>query len=273
VSTIAGAGYPKYAWGYKDGYRNNTLFHQVFSLVVGPDESVYVADTYNHCIRRVSPNGEVHTIAGKGTGMQMQKFGAGYKDGSTGVAMFFNPTGITIDDYGNLYITDTLNQCIRKLSPLGELEHQILYNTTVGDIATFSNNLGTFAVWPNTTHQNDEESRWVKSKSEVSRGRKLKARGTTKPTRGDVATYPKTIKGVVGSDVSFRNATLKETLHFTRASMTPIDDAHLITSNDPLESTPYYVPSHVRLDDNFGDEDDSDDVEPRLLDEIVNSPD
>jgi sugar lactone lactonase YvrE len=71
--------------------------------------NVYVADTYNFRIRKISVDGQVSTIAGNGE--------PGFTNGDGAVARFCFPTGITIDSAGNLYVTDKL--MIQKISPLG----------------------------------------------------------------------------------------------------------------------------------------------------------
>src|SRR5678816_4351734 len=76
-------------------------------------DSIYVADTYNNRIRKVSLSGEVTTIAGNGT--------AGFNNGNGGAAQFFNPGGIAIDQQGNLYVSDRGNYRIRKITPGGQV--------------------------------------------------------------------------------------------------------------------------------------------------------
>jgi sugar lactone lactonase YvrE len=74
--------------------------------------NLLVADTYNHAIRRITPDGTVTTLAGN-TGS------AGNQDG-TGTRAYFNrPTGITIDASGNIYLADTGNGLIRKVTSTG----------------------------------------------------------------------------------------------------------------------------------------------------------
>ena len=78
---------------------------------MGPDDSIYVADTWNHCIRKISGK-EVSTIAGvSGEG--------GYRDGAADQALFNNPNDVDIDDHGNIYVNDRANNLIRKIDPSG----------------------------------------------------------------------------------------------------------------------------------------------------------
>ncbi len=87
------------------------------SSVIG-NGFLLVADTENHVIRLVNLNRNpgsdddyIVTIAGDGE--------SGYEDGSLHQAEFHSPQGITIDEFGNIYIADTGNHCIRKISRYG----------------------------------------------------------------------------------------------------------------------------------------------------------
>jgi sugar lactone lactonase YvrE len=75
--------------------------------------NLYIADTANHRIRKVSPTGVITTVAGNGT--------YGYSgDGGPATAASLNwPSGVALDAAGNLYIADTFNHRIRKVSPTG----------------------------------------------------------------------------------------------------------------------------------------------------------
>lgn len=72
--------------------------------------NLYVADAGNNKIRKITPTGIVSTIAGTT---------AGYLDGAVSVAKFDYPSGICIDSSDNLYIVDTFNRRIRKISNSG----------------------------------------------------------------------------------------------------------------------------------------------------------
>jgi sugar lactone lactonase YvrE len=78
---------------------------------------VYVADEYNHCIRRVSPGGVVSTLAGNGA--------PGYADGPGAFAHFNAPSGVAVDANGTVYVADSGNRRIRRVAPDGVV-------TTVG---------------------------------------------------------------------------------------------------------------------------------------------
>jgi len=95
--------------GYKDGKAQNALFNTPRQFVLDRDGNLILADTNNHCIRKISPEGDVSTLIGIPTKK-------GYQDGNPEDAMFDTPRGLCIDSEGGIYIADTWNQCIRKLS-------------------------------------------------------------------------------------------------------------------------------------------------------------
>ncbi|RZL66896.1 MAG: HYR domain-containing protein, partial [Rhodococcus sp. (in: high G+C Gram-positive bacteria)] len=72
---------------------------------------VYVADTLNHVIRKISPTGEVSLLAGGPI--------SGSADGSGVAAQFDSPYGLIVDPAGNVYVADTSNHNIRKITPEG----------------------------------------------------------------------------------------------------------------------------------------------------------
>ncbi len=72
---------------------------------------IYVADTFNHAIRRISRNGIVSTVAGTGL--------PGFANGSGRSASFNFPIGIALDGSGNIYVADSRNRMIRKISASG----------------------------------------------------------------------------------------------------------------------------------------------------------
>jgi hypothetical protein len=109
VSTIAGSG----ERGYRDGPAAEARFDGPTGVGVDAAGNIFVVDTYNDRIREISANGWVSTVAGSGI--------PGYKDGEPGSAMFDTPCGVAVDPNGNLFVTDTANDAIRKVSPAGEV--------------------------------------------------------------------------------------------------------------------------------------------------------
>lgn len=120
VTTLAGqAG----TYDYADGTGSNSRFESPYGVAADSSGNVFVADTYNHSIRKITPAGVVTTLAGSGlrreTGAPQYYGLAGSADGLADLARFWYPEGIAIDSSGTLYVADTNNQTIRKISPAG----------------------------------------------------------------------------------------------------------------------------------------------------------
>ncbi len=95
------------AQGFSDGPAPLALFQNLGDAVVDVFGDVFVTDGVR--VRRISSSGMVTTVAGTGT--------SGYADGPGPAAQFASATGICLDTNGNLYVTDTGNNCVRKISP------------------------------------------------------------------------------------------------------------------------------------------------------------
>ncbi len=115
VSTIAGSGIerikntPYIQGGYKDGAGENARFNFPLGLAIGPDKTIYVADTYNHCIRMITPEGVVSTLAGS------TEAGAG--NGMATLARFNYPSDVLLLEDGRLIIVDKGNALLRAYQP------------------------------------------------------------------------------------------------------------------------------------------------------------
>ena len=99
--------------GFKDGQGSQARFNIPRDLAIEGDGSLLVADTYNHCLRRVSPHGTVTTLAGSGE--------AGFADGVGSSAQFHRPRGVVVDRYGIIFVSDHVNHCIRRVTREGEV--------------------------------------------------------------------------------------------------------------------------------------------------------
>lgn len=107
VTTIAGiAG----TYGSADGPGNTATFKTPWDVTVDANGYVYVADAFNNTIRRISPTDTVTTIAGT-AGL------SGSANGPGSSATFYTPSGVVVDRNGNIYVADSYNNLIRKLTP------------------------------------------------------------------------------------------------------------------------------------------------------------
>jgi hypothetical protein len=98
--------------GYENGHVLSAKFKNPISICVGPDDSIYVIDNWNPCIRKISGD-EVSTVAGQ----PGKSFG--YLNGAGNEAQFGYLYDIDIDDDGNLYVVDSC--MIRKIDPSGNV--------------------------------------------------------------------------------------------------------------------------------------------------------
>lgn len=112
VTTIAGT--PGEA-GYLDASGLSARFNYPSGLAVDAMSNIYVADTGNNAIRKITGLGSVTTVAGA------PGSSTPHLDGSGSVARFYNPHGIAVDSIGQIYVADTGNHVIRKISLLGEV--------------------------------------------------------------------------------------------------------------------------------------------------------
>ena len=102
VSTIAGG-----TRGFADGAGTAAMFDTPSGVAIGPDGTIYVADTGNNAIRAIAPDGLVSTLAGDGT--------AGDADGPAREARFNGPIGVAVDPGGRVIVADTYNDRIRAI--------------------------------------------------------------------------------------------------------------------------------------------------------------
>lgn len=105
VTTIAGNG----SYGYANGNGTAAMFYHPHDIICDGSGNLFVADSYNNCIRKIDSNGVVTTWAGN--------ISNGSSNGVGTNASFACPIGITIDAAKNLYVADAGNNLIRKIAP------------------------------------------------------------------------------------------------------------------------------------------------------------
>ncbi len=103
VATLAGSGVGFFA----DGPGASAQFFSPFGVAVDSAGNVYVGDTMNNRIRKVTSAGVVTTLAGSGV--------AGFADASVTNAQFHSPWGVAVDSAGDIYVADLANNRIRKI--------------------------------------------------------------------------------------------------------------------------------------------------------------
>src|SRR5258706_4746373 len=104
------AGLP--AWGSADGSGNSARFNNPCGVATDTSGNVYVADTFNHTIRKISPAGVVTTLAGL-AGV------SGAVDATGTSARVNQPGGVAADRSGNVYVGGSGNHTIREITPAG----------------------------------------------------------------------------------------------------------------------------------------------------------
>ena len=106
VVTFAGS-----TQGFLDGVAATAQFNGPYNITIDGSGNLYTTDINNHCVRKITQAGVVSTVAGNGV--------PGSVNGSNAMAQFNLPFGIVVDNAGNLYVSDTWNHRIRKITPAG----------------------------------------------------------------------------------------------------------------------------------------------------------
>ncbi|MEI7773194.1 MAG: autotransporter-associated beta strand repeat-containing protein, partial [Verrucomicrobiota bacterium] len=140
-STLAGR---NGEWGYSDGTGSGARFNWPSGVALDGAGNVYVADSSNHVIRKITNSGEVSTFAGMRVSDAWGEPVGGYSDGIASAARFSWPSGVAVDGLGNLYVADRGNHVIRKISSNGEVSTfagasgQMGYADGIGSAARFN---------------------------------------------------------------------------------------------------------------------------------------
>lgn len=124
-TVLAGGGYTisngAPVGAFADGIGEESKFNEPRDLDIDTEGNLYVADTGNQRIRKITPEGKVTTIAGSGTDLidGTSYIAGGYQDGE-GTSVKFNfPLGLAVGEDKTIYVADSYNHCIRKISPEG----------------------------------------------------------------------------------------------------------------------------------------------------------
>lgn len=152
VTTFAGS-----TSGFAEGTGTAAMFKNPSDVVADANGNVYVSDTFNNRIRNITSSGTVSTFAGSGA--------AGFANATGTIANFKNPSGITIDTDGNLYVAENSNHSIRKITSAGVVSilagtNESNYQDGTGATAKFMqpvgiviNNSGVIYVTDETNHR------------------------------------------------------------------------------------------------------------------------
>ena len=108
VTTFAGDGLS----GSKDGTGSGAQFNTPSAIVINSSGTLFVSDSGNHCIRKITSAGVVSTFAGGSSG---------FADGIGSNAQFNSPQGIVVDSLGNVFVADSGNHRIRSITAAGQV--------------------------------------------------------------------------------------------------------------------------------------------------------
>ncbi|MBB3054810.1 NHL repeat-containing protein [Mucilaginibacter gotjawali] len=249
VSTFAGTG----TAGYLDGSLTGAMFNNPQGVSVDASGNVYVSDSFNDLIRKLSTTGTTTTIAGNQS--------IGLVNGPALSAEFYAPNGQAFDAQGNLYVADFGNNVIRKITPAG------VVSTYAGTgVAGYRNGAKDTANWKGTTDSlavfNNPESVAVDAAGNVfvaDRGnnviREILTNGRTKTVAGNK------VKGFIdatGAAAFFNNPTgvavdSKGNLYVTdqgNSALRKITSAGVVTTlaGNPVQTTLLNYPSAITID-------------------------
>ena len=113
--------------GFVDGPGASARFSAPHGIACDHNGNIYIADRFNNSIRKINSSGTVSTFAGTGS--------VGGTDGPGSAASFYEPRAVACDSSGNVYVADTRNYKIRKITPSGVV-------TTIAGTGTFGTTNG-----------------------------------------------------------------------------------------------------------------------------------
>jgi sugar lactone lactonase YvrE len=114
ISTVAGMAHTA-AYAGDGGAATSASLNKPTGVALDAAGNLYIADSFNHCIRMVATSGTITTVAGN-------SFSGSEGDGGPATSASLNtPQGVAVDGAGNLYIADTANSLVRKVAPDGTI--------------------------------------------------------------------------------------------------------------------------------------------------------
>lgn len=122
--------------GYVDLALTTSRFNSPQGIAIDAQGNLYIADSFNNAIRKITSLGVVSTLAGNAN--------AGYKDAAGAAAQFYSPQGVAVDAQGNVYVSDVGNNAIRKITPAG-----VVTTLAGGSGAGYADGTGTAAKFSN----------------------------------------------------------------------------------------------------------------------------
>ncbi|MGP8245338.1 MAG: IPT/TIG domain-containing protein [Bryobacteraceae bacterium] len=124
IGTVAGNGF--YSFGGDGGPATQAQLDAPQAVATDASGNVYIADTANNVVRKVSTSGAITTFAGNGLS------GVGGDGGAATAAQMMSPAGVAVDARGNVYISDTIGQRIRVVTPSNGQINTYAGNRTAG---------------------------------------------------------------------------------------------------------------------------------------------
>lgn len=180
------------------------------SIAADAAGNVYIADTDIHRIRKITPDGTDMIVAGNGTG------GFSGDGGSAASAQLHYPAGVTVDSTGNLFIADTANQRIRKVTPGGII-------TTVAGTGGGGGGDGGPAVAAQIIDPGgvavDGMGNLFIAETGASRIRKVDASGVIRTIAGDQLAFPAAVAADAGGNVYIADSVNNQIRLITRAGI------------------------------------------------------
>lgn len=107
-TTVAGSG--SWSFGGDGGPATSASLSGPNGVAADTAGNLFIADRWNHCVRKVAPGGLISTVAGNGS------FGFSGDGGPATSAVLSNPFGVAVDASGNLFIADEFNQQVCKIT-------------------------------------------------------------------------------------------------------------------------------------------------------------